>query len=95
MADVASTAVSRCGASKRSTRFCSSRISWGSCCARSRASPDRPSSIARKIARVANAPCAFDGPEFPDHPLYNGNPWFLPVFGGWYRMRDRLDRLLA
>jgi glycine/D-amino acid oxidase-like deaminating enzyme len=50
---------------------------------------------ARKIARVANAPCAFDAPEFPDHPLYTGNPWFLPMVGGWYRMRDRLDRMLA
>jgi glycine/D-amino acid oxidase-like deaminating enzyme len=50
---------------------------------------------ARKIARAANAPCAFDGGEFPDHPLYTGNPWFLPLVGGWYRMRDRLDRLLA
>jgi glycine/D-amino acid oxidase-like deaminating enzyme len=50
---------------------------------------------ARKIARVANAPCAFDGPEFPDHPLYTGNPWFLPLVGGYYRMRDRLDRMLA
>ena len=50
---------------------------------------------ARKIARVANAPCAFDGPEFPGHPLYTGNPWFLPLVGGWYRMRDRLDRILA
>jgi glycine/D-amino acid oxidase-like deaminating enzyme len=49
---------------------------------------------ARKIARVANARCAFDA-EFPDHPLYSGNPWFLPVVGGWYRMRDRLDRLMA
>src|SRR5215212_2997163 len=50
---------------------------------------------ARKIARVANAPCAFDTPEFPDHPLYTGNPWFLPLVGGYYRMRDRLDRMLA
>jgi glycine/D-amino acid oxidase-like deaminating enzyme len=50
---------------------------------------------ARKIARVANAACAFDGGDFPDHPLYTGNPWFLPVVGGYYRMRDRLDRLLA
>jgi glycine/D-amino acid oxidase-like deaminating enzyme len=49
---------------------------------------------ARKIARVANATCAFDA-EFPDHPLYTGNPWFLPLVGGYYRMRDRLDRLLA
>jgi glycine/D-amino acid oxidase-like deaminating enzyme len=50
---------------------------------------------AHKIARVANAPCAFDEGEFPDHPLYTGNPWFLPLIGGYYRMRDRLDRLLA
>jgi glycine/D-amino acid oxidase-like deaminating enzyme len=50
---------------------------------------------ARKIARVANAPCAFDTPDFPDHKLYTGNPWFLPVVGGWYRMRDRFDRMLA
>ncbi|HEV2334918.1 MAG TPA: FAD-binding oxidoreductase [Stellaceae bacterium] len=50
---------------------------------------------ARKIARVANAPCAFDEGEFPDHPFYTGNPWFLPLVGGWYRMRDRLDRMLA
>jgi glycine/D-amino acid oxidase-like deaminating enzyme len=50
---------------------------------------------ARKIARVANASCAFDEAEFPDHPLYPGNPWFLPLVGGYYRMRDRLDRLLA
>jgi len=50
---------------------------------------------ARKIARVANAPCAFDAEDFPDHPLYTGSPWFLPLVGGWYRMRDRLDRMLA
>ena len=50
---------------------------------------------ARKIGGLANAPCAFDCAEFPDHPLYTGNPWFLPLVGGWYRMRDRLDRMLA
>jgi glycine/D-amino acid oxidase-like deaminating enzyme len=50
---------------------------------------------ARKLARIANALCAFDTPDFPNHPLYTGNPWFLPVVGGWYRMRDRLDRMLA
>jgi len=50
---------------------------------------------ARKIARAANYACAFDSPEFPDHPLYSGNPWFLPMIGGWYRLRDRLDRMLA
>jgi len=51
--------------------------------------------IARKIARAANYACAFDSPEFPDHPLYSGNPWFLSLIGGWYRLRDRLDRMLA
>jgi glycine/D-amino acid oxidase-like deaminating enzyme len=50
---------------------------------------------ARKIARAANYACAFDSHEFPDHPLYSGNPWFLSLVGGYYRMRDRLDRMLA
>ncbi|MBV9734392.1 MAG: FAD-binding oxidoreductase [Acidisphaera sp.] len=50
---------------------------------------------ARKIAGVANYACAFDAPDFPDHPLYFGNPWFLPAIGGWYRLRDVLDRALA
>jgi glycine/D-amino acid oxidase-like deaminating enzyme len=50
---------------------------------------------ARKIARVANYACNFDTEEFPDHPLYSGNPWFLPVVGGYYRLRDNLDRLLT
>jgi len=50
---------------------------------------------ARKIAGVANRASAFDAPEFPDHPLYNGNPWFLPAIGAWYRFRDDLDRGLA
>ena len=50
---------------------------------------------ARKIAGVANYACSFDREEFPDHPLYSGNPWFLPVGGGWYRLRDRLDRLVS
>jgi glycine/D-amino acid oxidase-like deaminating enzyme len=50
---------------------------------------------ARKIARIANYACSFDSPEFPDHPLYFGNPWFLPVVGSYYRLRDRLDRLLS
>jgi gamma-glutamylputrescine oxidase len=48
---------------------------------------------ARKIIAKANSVCAFDVPDFPDHPLYNGNPWFLPVVGSYYRLRDHLDRL--
>ncbi len=50
---------------------------------------------ARKIARAANYACAFDNAEFPDHSLYSGNPWFLPMVGSYYRLRDRLDRMLA
>jgi glycine/D-amino acid oxidase-like deaminating enzyme len=50
---------------------------------------------ARKIARVANYACAYDGEDFPSHPLYNGNPWFLPAIGSWYRLRDRIDRWLS
>lgn len=50
---------------------------------------------ARKIAGVANQQCAFDSEEFPTHPLYFGNPWFLPAIGGWYRLRDGVDRRLA
>ena len=48
---------------------------------------------ARKIAGVANYACAFDRKEFPDHPLYNGDPkWLLPVAGPYFRTRDWLDR---
>ena len=50
---------------------------------------------ARKILTGANAVCAFDLPELPEFPLYNGNPWFLPVVGGYFRLRDRIDRLIG
>jgi glycine/D-amino acid oxidase-like deaminating enzyme len=49
----------------------------------------------RKIGGKSNAVSAFDSPEFPEHPLYNGNPWFLPLLGGYYRLRDQMDRLWA
>ncbi len=47
---------------------------------------------ARKIAGQVNHICAFDRPEFPDHPLYTGNTWFLPWIGRYFRTRDWLDR---
>ncbi len=50
---------------------------------------------ARKIAGTANDTCGYDTAHFPGHPLYSGNPWFLPVVGSWYRLRDNLERLLA
>src|SRR5262245_48136478 len=48
--------------------------------------------VALKIAGRAAAPCAFDGLPFPTRPTYTGNPWFLPVVGSYYRLRDRLER---
>jgi len=49
--------------------------------------------VARKIAGISNYACAFDREEFPDHPLYNGDPkWLLPVLGPYFRTRDWLDR---
>lgn len=50
---------------------------------------------ARKIAGVTNQACSFDAEEFPEHPLYAGNPWFLPLIGGWFRLRDSVDRVIA
>jgi glycine/D-amino acid oxidase-like deaminating enzyme len=47
---------------------------------------------ARKIAGKVNSMCAFDRPEFPSHPLYTGNTWFLPWIGRYFRTRDWLDR---
>jgi len=47
---------------------------------------------ARKVAGKANRVCAFDRPEFPDHPLYHGSTWFLPFVGRYFRARDWLDR---
>jgi glycine/D-amino acid oxidase-like deaminating enzyme len=50
---------------------------------------------ALKLLGRQNRPCAFDREAFPSHPLYRGKAWFLPVVGGWYRIRDRMDRLAA
>jgi gamma-glutamylputrescine oxidase len=48
-----------------------------------------------KIEALPHMGQRVDLPDFPDHPLYFGNPWFLPVVGSYYRLRDRLDRLLS
>ncbi len=50
---------------------------------------------ARKIAGVANCQCAFDGPDMPTHPLYHGDPWFVPWVGRYFRARDWIDRRLG
>ena len=46
---------------------------------------------ALKLLHKQNRPCPFDSSSFPGHPLYSGRPWFLPLVGAWYRLRDTLD----
>jgi len=51
---------------------------------------------ALKIAGAANADFTLEGLPFPERAFYSGDPdWFLPIVGGWYRLRDRIDRLAA
>jgi len=33
---------------------------------------------------------AFDDLKFHSKPLYNGNPWFMPILLNWHRVADRL-----
>jgi glycine/D-amino acid oxidase-like deaminating enzyme len=47
---------------------------------------------ALKLSGQANAATAFDDLPFPTLPFYAGTPWFLPIVGSWYRLRDSLDR---
>jgi glycine/D-amino acid oxidase-like deaminating enzyme len=51
--------------------------------------------VALKLAGAANERFALDGLPFPTRPTYSGNPWFLPIVGSYYRLRDRLDRMAA
>ena len=51
--------------------------------------------VALKMAGAANAPFALDDLPFPTRPFYNGAPWFLPIVGNWYRLKDRLERAAA
>jgi glycine/D-amino acid oxidase-like deaminating enzyme len=47
---------------------------------------------ALKAIGKSNRRIAFDRDDFPSHPLYNGNPWFLPLLGAWFRAADWWDR---
>lgn len=51
--------------------------------------------IGLKILAQQDRPCGLDGLRFPTLPTYRGTPWFLPVVGGYYTLRDRLDRAFA
>jgi len=51
--------------------------------------------VALKLVGKRMEPSAFDNLPFPTRPTYTGDPWFLPVVGGYYRFRDWLERRLA
>lgn len=51
--------------------------------------------VALKLAGKQGTPCAFDGLPFPTRPTYTGDPWFLPMVGNYYRLRDWLERRLG
>jgi len=48
-----------------------------------------------RIAGAENEPFALADLPVPTAPTYKGRPWFLPLVGGWYRLRDRVDRIAA
>ena len=47
---------------------------------------------AQRILGTPEAECAFEGLAFPTIPLYDGNPWFLPIVQRYYQYRDRVAR---
>ena len=50
---------------------------------------------ALKILGQTNRVSAFEAVELPSIPFYGGNPWFLPMVGGYYQLRDWIDRKFA
>lgn len=48
--------------------------------------------LARSITRPDDEPSAFQTLRFPTMPFYGGNPWFLPLVGGYYRALDHAER---
>ena len=47
--------------------------------------------VARKVLGTAAQPSAFEGLAFETRPLYAGKPWFLPIIGNWWRLRDWIE----
>jgi glycine/D-amino acid oxidase-like deaminating enzyme len=48
-----------------------------------------------KLLGRQERPVGLDGLHFPTRPTYTGRPWFLPAVGGYYKMRDAIDRKLS
>jgi glycine/D-amino acid oxidase-like deaminating enzyme len=51
--------------------------------------------MASGILGTANRASAFEGLPFQSRPFYTGAPWFIPIVGTYYRLRDWLDLKLA
>ena len=51
--------------------------------------------IGLKIAGRQNRPCGFEDLALATLPGYGGTPWFVPIVGRYYELRDRMDRTLA
>jgi glycine/D-amino acid oxidase-like deaminating enzyme len=51
--------------------------------------------IGLKIAGKQNRPCGFEGLALPTLPGYRGTPWFLPIVGRYYQLRDKIDRTVS
>lgn len=47
--------------------------------------------LGEKVAEKSTYISKFERP-LPGHPLYSGSPWFLPLLGRYFQVRDRLDR---
>jgi glycine/D-amino acid oxidase-like deaminating enzyme len=50
---------------------------------------------ALKILGRTNRASAFEELPTPTAPFYTGKPWFLPVIGEYYKIRDWIDRRVA
>lgn len=51
--------------------------------------------MGQAILGRANSRSAYEGLAFRSHPFYAGKPWFLPVVGNWYRLRDWMEMRLG
>ena len=47
--------------------------------------------VAKKVLGTAQKPSAFEGLAYKTRPLYSGKPWFLPIIGNWWRLRDWIE----
>ena len=44
--------------------------------------------VARKVLGLPEVETVFANRAFRSHPMYTGNPWFLPLVMRWYDRQD-------